>query len=234
VPIPRAETLQGINQTLLERLDSKYDREKFAAERAQMLPVPERAMEPADTEVCVVSARSLVKVRGGHYSVPCDWARTEVTAKVGAFDVEFIGPDKTRVRRNRVAFGERNVLYRDYLRELSRKPQALRQVSSELIPELGEPFASAWRYCVDRHGPRDAARIFAKVLGYLEPLGEAEVKQRLEAALSTETPLLLALASTGGSDAPLNADALPDGLRAIKVESGVAADYDRWLGGGDA
>jgi transposase len=232
VPIPSSDTWENINAALLERLERKYDREKFAAERAQSLPVPERAMDPAKTEVCCASPRSLVKVGGAHYSVPCDWARAEVTVKVGAFELEFIGPDKMRVRRRRVGFGERNVLYRDYLRELACKPQALRQVSSELIPELGEPFTSAWRQSVEQHGPRDAARVFAKVLGYLERLGEAEVKQRLEVALQTQTPLLFALATTPSTDTHLTSDALPDGLRAIEVESGIASDYDRWLGGG--
>ncbi|MDE2894186.1 MAG: hypothetical protein OXN87_02160 [Chloroflexota bacterium] len=46
-----------------------------------------------------------------------------------------------QVSHPRVRFGGRRVRYRHYLAELSRKPQAVRQVDPELMSELGEPFA---------------------------------------------------------------------------------------------
>ena len=44
----------------------------------------------------------------------------------------------------RQRFGGRRVSYRHYLGELSRKPQALRQVAPELLAELGEPYGRLW------------------------------------------------------------------------------------------
>jgi hypothetical protein len=71
------------------------------------------------------SRRSLVKVEGAVYSVPCDWAGLDVTVHVGAAEVEIVGPTGREVYP-RLRFGHRSVRYRHYIRELARKPQALR------------------------------------------------------------------------------------------------------------
>jgi hypothetical protein len=81
----------------------------------------------------------------------------------------------------RVRFGQRSVRYRHYIRELARKPQALRQIADDLLAELGEPFASAWRLLVDERGPREAARSFAQVLKGPKGHGEEIVAERIAA-----------------------------------------------------
>jgi hypothetical protein len=123
------------------------------------------------------------------YSVPSAWAGLDVTAHVGADDVQVVGPTGTVVHP-RMRLGQRSIDYRHYLSELARKPQALRQVAAELVRDLGTPFDTAGRLLVDRHGPKQAARIFAKVLGYVETRGLAVVAQTLQAALRREEPLL--------------------------------------------
>ena len=50
-----------------------------------------------------------------------------------------------------------------------------------------------WDQLHAAHGPREAARLFAKVLGQLDTHGAAVVVPALHAALATGTPLLLAL-----------------------------------------
>jgi hypothetical protein len=72
------------------------------------------------------SRRSLVKVEGAHYSVPCEWADLDLTAHVGAAEVEITGPSGAVVHP-RLRFGQRSIFYRHYIRELARKPQAVRQ-----------------------------------------------------------------------------------------------------------
>ena len=128
--------------------------------------------------------------------------------------------------------GQRSIDYRHYLSELARKPQALRQVAAELVRDLGAPFDAAWRLLVDRHGPKQAARIFAKVLVYVEARGLAVVAQTLQDALRREEPLLLALAPPLPPETLLDAAALPCSLRAVEIASGCAADYDVLLAGG--
>ena len=131
----------------------------------------------------------------------------------------------------RKRFGERAIDYRHYLAELARKPQAVRQVLPDLLRDLGEPFPAIWAQLHGAHGPREAARHFAKVLGQLETHGAAVVVPALRVALATGVPLLLAL-----TPAPVRVaiDALPATLREVDVASGCAADYDAWLLGGVA
>jgi transposase len=231
VPIPSGRDLEEINRALLERLDACVD-ERFAAERGGMLPLPPHPFRARATHLPSVSRRSLITVEGAIYSVPCAWAGLDVTAHVGADDVEVVGPTGTVVVHPRMRLGQRSIDYRHYLPELARKPQALRQVAAELVRDLGPPFDAAWRLLVDRHGPKQAARIFAKVLGHVETRGLALVAQALQGALLREEPVLLALAPPAQPEPLLNTAALPYSLRAVEISSGCAADYDVLLVGG--
>jgi hypothetical protein len=180
-----------------------------------------------------VSRRSLVCVEGAYYSVPCEWAGLDVTAHVGADEVEIVGRSGT-VRHPRKRFGERSIDYRHYVRELARKPQAVRHVAAELVADLGPAFGCAWRSLVDAHGPKQAARIFAKVLGHVETRGVDAVAATLQLALQNSEPLLLALTPPCASAPEVAREALPQSLRGIEIAAGSAADYDSLLCGGDA
>lgn len=125
-------------------------------------------------------------------------------------------------------FGQRSSDYRHYLSELARKPQAVRQVLPELLRDLGAPFPAVWDQLHAAHGPRDAARLFAKVLGQLDTHGAAVVVPALAVALATATPLLLALTPAPRRDC-LAVDTVPAHLRDLDIPSGCAADYDDWL-----
>jgi transposase len=242
VPIPSGNDLAAINTALLERLDAclvdgghaerKTIGERFAVERGHMLPVGEHPFRAAAPYSVGVSRRSLVTIEGANYSVPCEWSGLDIMAYVGAEDVDIVGPAGVHVVHPRKRFGERSIDYRHYVRELARKPQAVRQVAAELVHDLGEPFAAAWRSLVDAHGPRQASRIFAKVLTHVESRGLEEVATTLRAALGHGEPLLLALAPAPTAPALVAPEALPLSLRDVEVESGCAADYDAWLRGG--
>jgi len=119
--------------------------------------------------------------------------------------------------------------YRHYLSELARKPQAVRQVLPDLLRDLGAPFPAIWDQLHLAHGPRDAARLFAKVLGQLDTYGAAVVVPALTAALAAGTALLLALTPARSALARVALDAVPASLRDIDIVSGCAADYDGWL-----
>jgi hypothetical protein len=233
VPIPRADDLDTMRVALLARLDAQHDVERFAAERAQSLPLPARSFDARRTHALGVTQRALVCIEGAVYSVPCEWAGLDVTAHVGADHVDIAGPSGI-VHHARKRFGERAIDYRHYVRELAKKPQAVRQVASELIRDLGPAYADAWRALVDAHGPKQAARVFAKVLGHVETRGIEVVAQTLAKALTHNEPLLLALAPPPLPAAVVGDDALPASLRSVDVAAGCAADYDVLLGGGDA
>ena len=100
----------------------------------------------------------------------------------------------------------------------------------DLLRDLGAPFPAIWDQLHGAHGPRDAARLFAKVLGQLETHGAGLVVPALTAALAAGTPLLLALTPAPAPDR-LAREAVPARLRDLDVGSGCAADYDGWLAG---
>ena len=233
VPIPSGDDLDAMRVALLARLDGTYESSRFASERAQSLPLPVRPFDARATHAPSASQRALVSIEGAVYSVPCEWAGLDVTAHAGADHVEIVGPSGT-VTHARKRFGERSIDYRHYVRELAKKPQAVRQVAAELIRDLGPVYGDAWRSLVDAHGPKQAARIFAKVLGHVETQGLEHVAQTVAAALVQNEPLLLALAPPIASCAVVADDALPASLRSLEITAGCAADYDTLLVAGDA
>jgi hypothetical protein len=239
VPIPAGDDLATISGSLLAALDRRAGEhrdaegrtiaERFADEHGRMLPLPEHAFRPHAVVLASVSRRSLVKVEGAVYSVPCEWAGLDVTVHVGAAELEIAGPTGREVHPRR-RFGQRSIRYRHYVRELSRKPQALRQVAEELLGELGEPFTSAWRQLVDEQGPRQGARAFAQLLKGIERHGERAVADRVAAALAQGEPLHLALVQPA-PEVSVAPDGLPAALRHVEVAAASAADFDALLGG---
>ena len=238
VPIPVGPTLAAINQTLLAQMDARLDAQRDAAgqtigsrfieEQRQCRAVPV-AFEAAATTLASVTPRALIRLEGAVYSVWTRWAGLDLVVRIGPSTVTIVGRDGTRVQHPRKRFGERAIDYRHYLPELARKPQAVRQVLPDLLRDLGAPFPAVWDHFHAAHGPREAARLFAKVLGQLDTHGAAVVVPALAAALATSTPLLLALTPTPSVLTRVGSDAVPALLRDIDVASGCAADYDGWL-----
>ena len=236
-PIPRAPTLDAINQALLARMDARLETgrdrtgetigSRFAGEEVVFRALPEPFVAEATTFV-TVSPRALIRLEGAVYSVPCRWAGLDLVARVGATTVTIVGRDGTPIGHPRKRFGQRSIDYRHYLPELARKPQAVRQVLPELLRDLGDPFPALWAHFHAAHPDREAARLLAKVLGQMEAHGLAHVATVVDAALRTGTPVLLALTPAPAA-AALATGAVPPALRDIDVRSGCAADYDGWL-----
>lgn len=240
VPIPSGPTLEGINGALLAQLDARVETRRsdrdaligtlFAEEQPRLRPAEVVFVAEVAT-LATILPRALARVEGAYYSVPCRWAGLDLTAWIGATTVTLVGPDGRRIRHPRLRFGQRSIDYRHYLPMLAQKPQAVRQVLPDLLRDLGTPFAAVWETLHDAHGPRDAARLFAKILGHLDTEGAAVVVPALAIALAQGTPLLLAL-TPATRPAALAREAVPLTLRDIEVDRGHAADYDGWLQGG--
>ncbi|MCB9555209.1 MAG: IS21 family transposase [Deltaproteobacteria bacterium] len=240
VPIPTGADLDEVSQKLLAQLDAdmahtcnaegKSVAERFAEEKGRMLPEPHRPFRAAAVVFPRASRRALVKIEAAYYSVWSDWKRLELTAYIGPRHIEIVGPDLPAVVHPRRRVG-RSIDYRHYISELARKPQALRQVASELIPQLGPPYDKTWRLLVDAHGPKQAARVFAQVLSALQTRGEADVRARLEHALQNDEPLALALHVAEPEPPQLADELLPGDLRHIEVVAASAAEFDALLGG---
>jgi transposase len=242
VSIPTGPDLATINGALLTRLDSRLARlrsetaetigERWHVEAPALRPLAP-PFEAAATEILGASRRALVRVAGATYSVPEEWAGLDLTVKVGPDRVEIVGPDGRRIPHPRRRFGERSIDYRHYLRTLAHKPQAVRQVLPDLLRDLGAPFPAIWDRLETLHGPREGARVLAKILGQLVDHGARVVLPALEAALVTGTPPGVAVV-TYRDARPTRVASVPAALQQIDVASGSAADYDTWLLGGAA
>jgi hypothetical protein len=227
-PIPRGDTLSEIAAVVLAEVDetakSKVGRdgktvvERFAEEAVRLRALPEAPFDARRVQPVTVSRQALIRLEGVEYSVPSTWARLDATAYIGVdtIDIHCMGKQVTveRERRNK-----RHVTYRHYLRELSRKPQALRQVAPELLAELGEPYRRLWAALSEVYGELEAARVLAKILAVVGSCGEEKVAQWLEQALKGR-PFI---AEPAHAVRPVE---VPAALAGYTVVAGSAADYD--------
>jgi transposase len=241
VPIPAAPTLREAALALLARVDAQVRKlpddgspskmMKFESkEQPLLVPVLRGPFDPRKLETVPADASARVRLAGARYSVPTSWARCDVEARVGVEEVELRCRGE-RIVSPRQKKGGDFTNYRHYLPELRRKPQAVRQVMPALLEQFGAPFDRLWRLLVDTHGPMDAARIFARVLGAMLEHGESAVRDSVSAALDQDRmDLLLLLPRRADKRAP--PVAVPEGLAGHVVEQPCASQYDALLGGG--
>jgi hypothetical protein len=238
-PVPSGASLAAISTQLLASLQARFEvatrrdgRQPavlWAQECALLRELPAAAFEPRQVVLVEVSSKAMVQVLGASYSVPSRWARLQATAYAGVEDVRLVCRDEQLVVP-RAPRGVRRIQYRHYLGELSRKPQAVRQVAPELVAELGEPFGRLWGLLVAQYGALEGARLLAKVLGTVEERGVAPVAEAVEAALQADRCDLLALRRL--TLPPAATVEVPASLRGIEIERRQSREYDALLVGG--
>jgi len=233
-PIPAGDTLSGIAAALLQEV-VRYAALKhnargesvadcFAQEQKFLRLLPAVPFAARRVRLLAASRSATVQLEGAIYSVPSRWARLEVTAYIGVEEIELVCRGEREVHP-RVKAGARSVRYRHYLSELSRKPQAVRQVAPELVAELGEPYGQLWQLLVATHGGLEAGRTLARLLAAIGSHGAEEVRNCLARVIAQAAPT----DTTARSDEPPAREVeVPDALRFYHIEAGRAADYD-WL-----
>ena len=235
-PIPVGESLAEISKNLMDKLEAKFAqssaedgtplRQLFAQELALMRPLPMAAFPVQEVRVVSVSKCSVAKVKGVAYSLPSTWARLSAMAYVGLETVEFRWQDR-RVLRERGRKGQQCIRYTDYLKELAVKPQAVRQVATKLVGELGEPYGRLWALLVSSYGDKEGAKVLAKILGAIVTSGADQVTKAVTLALATKKLHLPALGLSLAE--PRRFVSVPPALEQYVVESCRAADFDRLL-----
>jgi len=198
----------------------------FAKECTALRELPAAPFQARLMRQLSVSSSATVVVEGATYSVPSRWARLEATAYIGVTDIRLVCGGETEVHA-RAGAGTKSVRYRHYVPELSRKPQAVRQVAPELVAELGEPDGRLWQLLEGALGGREAARVLARLLAVIDREGEEVVSAALDRALR-QSPLFQPHVPAVDVAQAKRAVAVPEGLRFYDVEAGRAADYD-WL-----
>jgi hypothetical protein len=128
--------------------------------------------------------------------------------------------------------GAKVITYRHYLPELARKPQALRQVAPDLLPELGEPYQTLWNLLAKTPGERDAARVVAKRIAAMMAHGAGDVTTALTQGMQGEGADLHMVRERLEAVPLPTRMAVPERLAGYEVEAGKARDYDFLLAGG--
>jgi transposase len=238
-PIPIGDALSEISQTLLTQItkqaaltrnaEQKTILEVFQHEQGFLRPLPESDFEARQLRRLMVSSRSTVQIDGALYSVPSRWARLEINAWIGVEEITLscLAESCTHQRHRS---GGKVIRYQHYLPELSRKPQALRQVAPALLAELGEPFVKLWDLLIAKHGAREAARVLARLLALIDSHSREVVEQLLQQMLGQRAQESGALPS---HQEALTHIEVPEALRAFDIEAARASDFDYLLMGGE-
>ncbi|MEM7390886.1 MAG: hypothetical protein AAF492_00955, partial [Verrucomicrobiota bacterium] len=240
-PVPRGSCLDAISALVLADMEEAFSvkmhadgtkaLDRFADDQHALMGLPKHPYDVRKPSPISISRGATATVEGVLYSLPERWARLDAMAYVGVGDIRFICRGVQRLRE-RGRKGTRVILYRDYMRELSRKPQAVRQVAPELIAELGGPYGRLWALLQQTHGPQKGARILAGVLGAIDEHGEEVVTDALAVALAEGRVDLLAIGAHLPAAPTLGEALVPAALRSVHVESAQASDYDALLRGG--
>jgi hypothetical protein len=231
VPLPRGQSLAEMSAALQQRLDAQHDRdatraEAWGRERSALRSLP----EPFDgRQVRAVTLRhhATHPVAGAAYSVPSRWCGETIDLFVGTDTVTFARGDEV-VCHKRVPFGGRSIDYRHLLVPLSRKPQALRQVASELVAQFGDPWPGLWRALCACYAPDEieAARRLAPWLERAEREGLGKrLDKRISSALA-DGSLVLPPQRRRPEEAAAH---VPPSLRVYTVEAPDLARYDALL-----
>lgn len=240
-PIEQGANLGEISMRLQARLDRDWElgesreglmpRERYAADQDKLLPLPVKAFEARALHVLSVSRSAMARLEGAWYSTPSTWAGLEIKAWVGPEDVRLQWRSE-QVVHPRHPPGSRSVDYNHYLRELARKPQALRQVAPDLLAGWGEPFTTFWQRLGEDEGCADSlpvARRFASVLWFVLEHDLATAREAVARAL--EAGQLDLLSRRVAPSAALPEAVLPEQLRHVCVEAGCAKTYNVLLEG---
>lgn len=185
VPIPRASSWEALNARLLEQCEKRREQkvwgheetigERFARDRAALLPLPATPYEACETCTTGVSSQSLVRYRTNDYSVPTAYGHRKVLVKGFVHEV-VIACGSEVIARHRRNYGREDVEFepRHYLALLEQKIGALDQAAPLANWELPECFLQLRRLLEARLG-KQGKREYVQVLRLLETFTVPEV-----------------------------------------------------------
>ena len=224
--------------------------EMLEHEQSQLMPMPKPFDGYVET-LCRVSSTCLVVVDGNRYSVPCEWVRQMVSARVYPTQVEIVGPhergvdgiDPSRaiharlVNRGRTAYH-----WQHYIPLIQRKPGALRNGAP--FAELPDVLKQLQRQLMRREG---GDRLMAQVLAVVPKAGLEAVVVAVELLLEgagsivpsaehvinvlSRLTLSASTSSASAAEGAIGEVVVPSGLAArVESQNLPAADtarYDR-------
>ena len=173
-----ADTLRGHKGTIGER---------FAADAAQLQPLPAVPYDACDKQSVRVSSLSLVRYRGNDYSVPTQYGHQQVLVRGYVHEVVIACGTEIIARHSR-SWEKEDYIYDPlhYLALLEQKTNALDQAAPLADWELPQTFITLRRLLEARMG-KSGKREFVQVLRLLETFQLADVEAGIKSALERGT-----------------------------------------------
>jgi transposase len=193
VPVPNVESIETLNQSLIESCRRDLDertrgrsgtkRELLQDDSAAFLPLPQRPFESRRVADGTVNSESLVRFETNDYSVPVRYAHRKVIVVATVDEVRFVYEDRLLARYPRC--WEREKVFFDpvhYLALLERKPGGFDHAKPLEQWNLPECFALLRRR-MEAEDAKSGTRSFIRVLRLLERFSLQEVTAGVEYAL---------------------------------------------------
>jgi len=197
VPKPRFASFDDLNAHLADQCRKRMGdklrghkdtiEERFAADVAQLQPLPAVAYDACDKQSVRVSSLSLVRYRGNDYSVPTAFGHQQVLVRGYVHEV-VIACGAEIIARHQRSWEKEDYIFNPlhYLALLEQKSNALDQAAPLVGWELPEVFATLRRLLEARMG-RKGKREFVQVLRLLETFRIKDVEAGIESALERGT-----------------------------------------------
>src|SRR6202007_267843 len=188
VPVPRAVTLTGLNEQLLEgcrgRLGERVAGQRGKRDRAAFHSLPPAPYDACEKKAGRVSSQLLVRYRGTDYSVPTAYGHREVLIRGDVAEV-VISCGAEVIARHPRSYERENFVFNPlhYLPLLEQKIGALDQAAPLVGWDLPEEFATLRRLIEARMAKR-GKREFVQVLRLLEVFHREDVLAGVREAIA--------------------------------------------------
>ena len=210
VPVPRVESLAGLN-ALLEDADRTDDArhigsrlatvgEAAEAERSALRPLPAEPFDPTVPLHAKADRKARISVRGSRYSVPAAYASRRLDVRLGGAALTVRAGGQEIARHERSARKGAEILVLDHFLEvLTRKPGALPGAVALEQARAAGSFTAAherfWKRARRKLGDREGTRALIEVLLLHRSLPFIAVHAALDAVerIGSADPALVAI-----------------------------------------
>ncbi len=244
-PIPEARSWEELHANLLLELERDLDlrqlpdgrtaRQALIAEREHLRPLPSWLPETCRIVPCVADKYAIVTVDRARYSVPSEYARRALLAKIFWDRIEVVDGDRSVASHTRSYVEGTHVLdARHILRLLERKHRAIGESTAIAQMELA-PVLDRLREAL-RGKVRKPDREWVRVLRLLEEHSMEELESAVDLALERASPSLETirmLLRQKSSEMPVFVPArvADETLGAIEIAPADLGGYDELVGG---